>query len=205
MRYQKQVRKVSRWETVPCGKSKLEQREEGSPSETKRGQEDIFMVGWLIWELRPMVSEKGIHAEWQPRIGSQTPSKKKRVSIHGWRWGWKSKVGYIQDDQIGECLRIIRASFLTQENNNNAKEENLNSMRISKQVIRNMEKKKPKTACNQFWRKQYAPGKVDVRQMHKRSHELLIQKLKTYDYNKDKYSKKVCDILFTFSVVSNSL
>ena len=41
--------------------------------------------------------------------------------------------------------------------------------------------------------------------MHKRSHELLIQKLKTYGYNKDKYSKKVCDILFTFSVVSNSL
>ena len=24
--------------------------------------------------------------EWQPRIGYQTPSKKKRVSTHGWRW-----------------------------------------------------------------------------------------------------------------------
>ena len=39
-----------------------------------------------MWELRVMVSEKGIHMEWQPRIGSQTPSKKKRVSTHGWRW-----------------------------------------------------------------------------------------------------------------------
>ena len=143
-----------------------------------------------MWELRVMVSEKGIHAEWQPRIGSQTPSKKKRVSTHGWRWGWKSKVGYIQDDQTGECLRIIGANFPTlEEESYNAKEENLNSMRISKQIIRNMEKK-TKTVCSQFWRKQYAPGKVDVRQMHKLCHELLIQRLKTYDYNKDKYFKE---------------
>ena len=45
----------------------------------------------------------------------------------GWRWGWRWKFGYTEDHQTSQCLRIIRANFLTlgEESYNNAKEENL--------------------------------------------------------------------------------
>lgn len=46
--------------------------------------------------------------------------------------------------QIGKHIRIMRAKFLTLREGNYkfGKEQNLNSIRISKQVMRNMEKEK---------------------------------------------------------------